>query len=239
MKLSLNNDTTSLTRLVMGWLTFLPFAIVFFNSVLAQPQNMTARIGAFNEERRVINEDILKSTLFKAAHPSLAFGTPVVLFHPQTQKSIIVEINDRSKSEIIITLEAAMALGVTHENAFGVIAYPQEKIDMPLPKHQPIVAKKKPSKGVFLQHETAQQSSIGIKVAQSNDYEEITRYIQLFQNLGYNNLLLHSFSEGKATEIYYRLFIGPYTDKKEALIIYKKLQDQKMPVKVVQLDKLK
>jgi rare lipoprotein A len=67
------------------------------------------------EGRRTANNEIFKQNGLTAAHKTLPFGTRVKVINPDTDRSVIVKINDRipqhGNSSIDLTKRAAKELG--------------------------------------------------------------------------------------------------------------------------------
>ena len=225
-------------------IAFLFFCYIFIFSVIlsvpcvswAQGQIIKVKTYPENSRKTTASKAPYNSQLLTAAHPTLAFGTKIVLFSPENQKSVTVEINDRCKSNMLITEAAGVKLGLIPKQVITVLFYnvPEEMGTREITSN--ITTQNNP---VLMRGVKVSPKSYGIKVAQSNDYEEIKNYIQLMQNLGYTNLLCHCYNEDTQKEMYFRLIIGPFTQKEDAVFMQNQLLTQKIAAKIIELDKLK
>ncbi|MBX7242630.1 MAG: SPOR domain-containing protein [Bacteroidia bacterium] len=185
------------------------------------------------------NQEKYDDNQFKASHPSLPMGTKIIIYRPDKGNSVTVEINDRCKSLIMITAAAGKALGMKREEEIAALIYVKGEPNSPdiIPSERSINPGNPAS--VLMQKTGVKRESFGIKVAQSNDYEEIKAYIQFMQQLGYNNLLCHCYNKENQEVMYFRLIIGPFEHKQDALKIYNRLKNQNIAAKIIALDKLK
>ncbi len=216
--------------------------VIFFlflgeSGVLGQSDS-TIRITIYPSGSRKVTSSKEKydDNKYKAAHPNLAFGTKVVIFRPDNGKSVTVEINDRCKANMVITGIAGKALDLQGNQVVNASIYLKSAtISSPNKPEEETQTRK----SFLMRKVNIKTKAYGIKVAQSNDYEEIKTYIQFMQNMGYTNLLCHCYNEDNQDAMCFRLLVGPFSEKKEAIKTYNELINKKMAAKIIDLNKLK
>lgn len=86
------------------------------------------------------NEWVISEIMFYAAHPSLPMGSHILLENKESNKKLVVRINDR-KEHVYLSAAAAKYLGVSDTNPFPLQVYTRKKLlDDPEPETQPAPA---------------------------------------------------------------------------------------------------
>mgnify|MGYP003824521507 CR=1 FL=1 len=225
---------------------------LFFLSVSCLAQN-TALTGycsfyadKFNGRRTASGEKYNKN-LFTAAHRTLPFNTVVMVTNLRNQKQVLVKINDRGPhkhSRILdISKAAAIELDIIHS---GVEKVKIEVVDVP-PSYlkqdtiiwgqdsvkadnkgiqKPIAETKEDPETMIYDsdHKAAHPIGYGIQVGYYKNPDNCSRELEKFQSKyktpGY------VLKEKKTQNTYYRLIIGAFKDRKQALTLQVQLKKQ-------------
>lgn len=200
----------------------------------------------FNGRRTASGEKYNKN-LFTAAHRTLPFNTVVMVTNLRNQKQVLVKINDRGpqkRSRILdISKAAAIELDIIHS---GVEKVKIEIVDVP-PSYlkqdtinlkqdsakaentgiQKPIAETKEDPGTIIydsDHKAANPIGYGIQVGYyknpDNCNKELVKFQSKYKVPGY------ILTEKKQQNTYYRLIIGAYKDKKQALNLQLQLKKQ-------------
>ncbi len=197
--------------------------------------------------RKAANGEIFDNTQFTAAHKTLPFGTMVKVIRKDNGKSVTVRITDRGpfKTERIIDLAqaAAIPIGLVRD---GVTDVSVEIISSPYPvitamsstpqtaTATAIAVNATPSKSATnvadtkvdkpaavaekagVKYISAPQQGYGVQVGSYSDMNRAERITQDFAKNGVNNLVIHT-GTSKDNEVVFRVIVGPFEAREEAI----------------------
>jgi len=236
-------------KIVTVFFTFLYF--FSYGQTFEQTGKCSYYADKFNGRKTASGERYNKN-LFTAAHRTLPFNTVVQVTNLRNQKKVLVKINDRgpgSGSRIIdISKAAAIELEML---LYGVEKVKIEVVDVPplyLIQDTAIKVVPEPIKKVEEKIPVANVKTVetddlscpgegyGVQIGYykilNNCKNQLAKFQTKYKAKGY------IFKEQKTKNIYYRLVMGAYPDKKQAVLLQNKLKSEIPGCFIVNWDKL-
>lgn len=99
---------------LLGLLATTAASLLFANPAAAEMMRVTW-YGPRYHGNRTASGEVFNRWAYTAAHPSWPFGTKVRVTDPDTGRSVVLRINDRSRHNLDISEKAASDLGIRRQ----------------------------------------------------------------------------------------------------------------------------
>jgi len=236
-------------KIVTVFFTF--FYLFSYGQTFEQTGKCSFYADKFNG-RKTASGEVYNKNLFTAAHRTLPFNTVVQVTNLRNQKKVLVKINDRGPNTGGRIIDVSKAAAIELEMLlYGVEKVKVEVVDVPplyLIKDTTIKVVTEPAKKVEEKIIVSNNKKIdnvdlpcpaegyGVQIGYykvlSNCKNQLVKFQSKFKANGY------IFKEQKTKNSYYRLIMGDYSDKKQALILQTRLKKEIPGCFIVNWDKL-